>query len=101
MEGQSCLSKNPGTGEWNPNPGTYGKHISFDSLGAAFITVFQVITMEGWTDIMYTLQDASSPLFATSYCVAVVVFGAFFLSNVAMAVIVGCYMDAANEDRIR
>ena len=26
---------------------------NFDNLGSAFITIFQCITMEGWTTVMY------------------------------------------------
>jgi len=36
----------------------YGK-INFDHLLRAIITIFQMITLEGWTTIMYNLGDAS------------------------------------------
>ncbi len=29
---------------------------SFDNIGYAMLTVFQCITMEGWTDVMYTVS---------------------------------------------
>ena len=34
--------------------------ISFDNIFMAFIAVFQVITLEDWSDLMYALQDGYS-----------------------------------------
>ena len=39
--------------EWEgPNQGI----TSFDNIGLAMITVFQCVTMEGWTDILYNVS---------------------------------------------
>ena len=43
----------------NPVHGT----ISFDSIGWAWVTLFQCVTMEGWVDIMYMVQDGYSDIF--------------------------------------
>jgi hypothetical protein len=52
-------------GRWSgPNLGI----TSFDNIGYAMLTVFQCITMEGWTDIMYYVS------FEFSIFVVVVVF---------------------------
>lgn len=40
----------------NPFQGT----ISFDNIGMAWVAIFLVISLEGWTDIMYYVQDAHS-----------------------------------------
>lgn len=40
----------------NPFHGT----ISFDNIGLAWVAIFLVISLEGWTDIMYYVQDAHS-----------------------------------------
>lgn len=40
----------------NPFQGT----ISFDNIGLAWVAIFLVISLEGWTDIMYYVQDAHS-----------------------------------------
>ncbi|KAM7365204.1 hypothetical protein PAMP_016150 [Pampus punctatissimus] len=34
--------------------------ISFDNIGFAWIAIFQAITLEGWTEIMYYVMDANS-----------------------------------------
>uniref|UniRef100_A0A3Q4GLE4 Ion transport domain-containing protein n=1 Tax=Neolamprologus brichardi TaxID=32507 RepID=A0A3Q4GLE4_NEOBR len=43
-------------GELNPHKGA----INFDNIGYAWIAIFQVITLEGWVDIMYYVMDAHS-----------------------------------------
>lgn len=35
--------------------------MSFDNIAWAWLTIFQCITQEGWTDVMYAMQDAVSP----------------------------------------
>ncbi|KAG2493814.1 hypothetical protein HYH03_008033 [Edaphochlamys debaryana] len=60
--------------------------ISYDHIMWAWLTIFQCITMEGWTDIMYLTQDALS-YWAWPYYVAMVVFGSLFLMNLALVVL--------------
>lgn len=43
-------------GDKNPFQGA----ISFDNIGLAWVAIFLVISLEGWTDIMYYVQDAHS-----------------------------------------
>uniref|UniRef100_A0A3B1KBW3 Ion transport domain-containing protein n=1 Tax=Astyanax mexicanus TaxID=7994 RepID=A0A3B1KBW3_ASTMX len=47
---------NCSAGEVNPFKGA----INFDNIGYAWIAIFQVITLEGWVDIMYFVMDAHS-----------------------------------------
>uniref|UniRef100_A0A4W4H1L7 Ion transport domain-containing protein n=1 Tax=Electrophorus electricus TaxID=8005 RepID=A0A4W4H1L7_ELEEL len=44
------------TGHSNPHKGA----INFDNIGYAWIVIFQVITLEGWVEIMYYVMDAHS-----------------------------------------
>ncbi|KTF87253.1 hypothetical protein cypCar_00031448 [Cyprinus carpio] len=44
------------TGHTNPHKGA----INFDNIGYAWIVIFQVITLEGWVEIMYYVMDAHS-----------------------------------------
>lgn len=66
------------------NPG-HGA-VSFDSFPASLLTVFQCVTLEGWSDVMYMEMDALGPL-AAVYFVALVVLGSFFLLNLCLAVV--------------
>lgn len=59
----------------------------FDNILLAFVTIFQSITMEGWTDVMYQLQDSFNAFVAAIYFVVLILFGSFFLLNLTLAVI--------------
>lgn len=54
--------------------------------------VFQCVTMEGWTEIMYWLFDAFTIL-VVFYFVLLVFIGSFFLLNLTLAVIKTIYTD--------
>ncbi|XP_015766817.1 PREDICTED: voltage-dependent T-type calcium channel subunit alpha-1H-like [Acropora digitifera] len=70
--------------EVGPNP--FYDLVSFDNIGIAWIVIFQVITLEGWSDIMYFVQDAHSSL-SWIYFVVLIVVGSFFLVNLCLVVI--------------
>jgi hypothetical protein len=63
----------------------YG-YFNFDNIGTSVMSVFRVITLEGWTNVMYNYLDASGNL-AGIYFPIVVVIGSFFLLNLFLAVI--------------
>ena len=44
------------TGPTNPFHGA----VSFDNIGLAWVAIFLVISLEGWTDVMYFVQDSHS-----------------------------------------
>ena len=64
---------------------------TFDNILRALITIFQMITLEGWTDLMYNLRDSSQQWMAISFCILLVVVGSFFLLNVILAVIMDAF----------
>ncbi|CAH3037176.1 unnamed protein product [Porites lobata] len=57
-----------------------------DNIGIAWIAIFQVITLEGWSDIMYFVQDSHS-FWNWIYFVVLIVMGSFFLVNLCLVVI--------------
>jgi len=59
----------------------------FDHLPAAWIVIFQTVTMEGWVDIMYMLQDSYNDWAPPLYFCVLVLFGSFFLLNISLAVV--------------
>ena len=59
----------------------------FDNLAWAMLTIFQMITLEGWTTIMYNLMDSNIWWMAVIFCVFLVIIGSFFLLNVILAVL--------------
>eukprot|EP00831_Metopus_contortus_P045311 TRINITY_DN36307_c0_g1_i2.p2 TRINITY_DN36307_c0_g1~~TRINITY_DN36307_c0_g1_i2.p2 ORF type:complete len:152 (-),score=51.49 TRINITY_DN36307_c0_g1_i2:157-612(-) len=64
----------------------HGGGTNFDDVFSAFLTVFQCVTMEGWTDTQYILSKAFGP-YAVIYFTPLVLIGAFFLVNFTLAVI--------------
>uniref|UniRef100_A0A8C6U5G9 Ion transport domain-containing protein n=1 Tax=Neogobius melanostomus TaxID=47308 RepID=A0A8C6U5G9_9GOBI len=69
-------------GELNPHKGA----INFDNIGYAWIAIFQVITLEGWVDIMYYVMDAHS-FYNFIYFFFLIIVGSFFMINLCLVVI--------------
>ena len=62
------------------------------------LTQFELITLEGWTDVMYKVRNASGGSMAMDlFFVASVVFGAFFVLNLMIAVQFN-YLDESFKD---
>ena len=69
-------------------PGPEDGLINFDNIGFAIITVFQCITMEGWTDVMYNVSDAGVTG-GNIYFISLVIIGSFFVMNLILGVLSG------------
>ena len=77
----------------------YGK-INFDNLINAFLTVFQCLTLEGWTSVMYNFQDSYDKYWATLYFVALVLMCALLFLNIIVAILFDNYEDNDKEEVI-
>nr|CUU99046.1 hypothetical transcript [Hymenolepis microstoma] len=62
---------------------------SFDNIGYSMLTVFQCITMEGWTDIMSSTDYAFGNRFNVYYFLTLIVLGSFFMLNLVLGVLSG------------
>ncbi|CAG0883533.1 unnamed protein product [Cyprideis torosa] len=62
---------------------------SFDNIGFAMLTVFQCITMEGWTSILYWTDDSIGSYWNWVYFVPLIVLGSFFMLNLVLGVLSG------------
>ncbi|GMF14726.1 unnamed protein product [Phytophthora lilii] len=60
---------------------------TFDHIGYSVVTFFQIITSEGWTNIMYMCMDSAQPIVAGMFYIAFVVFDSIFVMNLTLAVI--------------
>jgi hypothetical protein len=69
----------------------------FDHLAAAILVIIQCTTLEGWTDIMYMLEDSYSEWFAPVYFFILIFITSFFLLNVALAVIWEAYSELSED----
>ncbi|EDW29901.1 GL15847 [Drosophila persimilis] len=80
-----CLEKWDG-----PNSGI----TSFDNIGFAMLTVFQCITMEGWTSILYWTRRIDHII---DIFVPLIVIGSFFMLNLVLGVLSGEFSNERNR----
>uniref|UniRef100_A0A8C8HTI6 Voltage-dependent T-type calcium channel subunit alpha n=1 Tax=Oncorhynchus tshawytscha TaxID=74940 RepID=A0A8C8HTI6_ONCTS len=73
---------NCSAGHVNPFKGA----INFDNICYAWIAIFQVITLEGWVDIMYFVMDSHS-FYNFIYFILLIIIGSFFMINLCLVVI--------------
>jgi voltage-gated sodium channel len=70
----------------------------FGSLGASGLTLFQIVTLEGWADIMREqLEAGSSPTLTIAYFVSFILLGTMITLNLLIGVIV-TGMDEARQE---
>ena len=81
-----CLKGN------NPNYGI----TNFDDFATHCLTIFQCITLEGWTLIMYMTMDSLTG-WTVVYFLLLVFMGGFFLLNLALAVITEVYDEESTD----
>ncbi|XP_021232888.1 voltage-dependent L-type calcium channel subunit alpha-1S isoform X2 [Numida meleagris] len=80
INGTECRSGWPG-----PNNGI----THFDNFGFAMLTVYQCITMEGWTEVLYWVNDAIGNEWPWIYFVSLILLGSFFVLNLVLGVLSG------------
>ena len=66
----------------NPDYGNTG----FDNILMSFMMVFQIVTLEGWSDIMIQIVHTTQASMVF-YFIVLVAIGGFFLVNLTLAVI--------------
>nr|XP_021334061.1 voltage-dependent R-type calcium channel subunit alpha-1E isoform X3 [Danio rerio] len=74
------------SGYWTgPNDGI----TQFDNILFSLLTVFQCITMEGWTTILYYTNDALGSTWNWLYFIPLIIIGSFFVLNLVLGVLSG------------
>ncbi|XP_074057973.1 voltage-dependent L-type calcium channel subunit alpha-1F [Macrotis lagotis] len=97
--GRQCLTNQTECrGRWaGPNGGI----TNFDNFFFAMLTVFQCVTMEGWTDVLYWMQDAMGYELPWLYFVSLVIFGSFFVLNLVLGVLSGEFSKEREKAKAR
>jgi voltage-gated sodium channel len=67
------------------------------SLGISLLTLFRVVTLEDWTDVMYTAMDFH--YLSWLYFVSFVILGTFVVINLFIAVVIN-NLDEAKAERL-
>ncbi|XP_060539460.1 voltage-dependent L-type calcium channel subunit alpha-1F [Pantherophis guttatus] len=97
--GRECTVNNSECrGRWD---GPNGGITNFDNFFFAMLTVFQCITMEGWTDVLYWMQDAVGHELPWVYFVSLVIFGSFFVLNLVLGVLSGEFSKEREKAKAR
>jgi len=68
------------------------------NLGISLLTLFRIVTLEDWTDLMYTAM-AMHPL-SWIYFVSFVIMGTFVIINLFIAVVIN-NLDEAKQERLK
>uniref|UniRef100_A0A3Q3IRH6 Voltage-dependent L-type calcium channel subunit alpha n=1 Tax=Monopterus albus TaxID=43700 RepID=A0A3Q3IRH6_MONAL len=74
---------------------------NFDNFLFAMLTVFQCITMEGWTEVLYWMNDAMGFELPWVYFVSLVIFGSFFVLNLVLGVLSGEFSKEREKAKAR
>ncbi|VDP75378.1 unnamed protein product [Echinostoma caproni] len=62
---------------------------NFDNFGLSMLTVFQCVTMEGWTQVLYWVNDSQGMLYPWVYFISMIIIGSFFVMNLVLGVLSG------------
>ncbi|XP_063796884.1 voltage-dependent L-type calcium channel subunit alpha-1D isoform X6 [Pseudophryne corroboree] len=92
INGSECKS-----GWAGPNGGI----TNFDNFAFAMLTVFQCITMEGWTDVLYWVNDAIGCEWPWVYFVSLIILGSFFVLNLVLGVLSGEFSKEREKAKAR
>ena len=72
---------------------------NFDHIFNGCITIFQGMTLEGWSDMMFMAQDSVNPYIAAVVFILLVLLGAFFVLNLLLAVLEDNFHHAKIEQK--
>ena len=71
--------------------------IHFDDLYHGMMTVFCSSTLEGWTIMMYSVQDAVHDEVSTIYFMFLIFVGSFFLLNITTAIVLDAFLESSAQ----
>lgn len=78
-EGEVCRDRDF-SGHPNVRSTLLNRYISFDNILLGFATVLSTVSLEGWSQTMYSLMDALGPI-VVIYFLLLVLVGAFFVAR--------------------
>ncbi|KAG8186903.1 hypothetical protein JTE90_022871 [Oedothorax gibbosus] len=75
--------------------------INFDNFGQAMLTVFQCVTNEGWTNVLYNVNDACGNQWPWIYFLSLIILGSFFVLNLVLGVLSGEFSKEREKAKAR
>ncbi|GFQ66506.1 voltage-dependent calcium channel type D subunit alpha-1 [Trichonephila clavata] len=74
---------------------------NFDNFGLAMLTVFQCVTNEGWTNVLYNVNDACGNQWPWIYFLSLIILGSFFVLNLVLGVLSGEFSKEREKAKAR
>jgi voltage-gated sodium channel len=71
----------------------------FGNIGRSILTLFQLLTLEGWNDVLATEQELTS--WSWIYFVSFILVGSFLVLNLVIAIVLNSVEEAREEERRR
>lgn len=71
---------------------------NFDNFLTSFLSIFQVSTLEGWTDIMFMIQDAYNWYVSALYFIFCIIICNYFILNLNVAVMLENFENIHEDD---
>jgi hypothetical protein len=72
---------------------------NFDQFSIAFITVFQVLTMENWQSVLFdSMRSSVNPFIICIFYIAWIFLGNFILLNLFLAILLDSFLEEDEEE---
>jgi len=92
-----------GNAFWSGQGGFFDEdtlYMSFDNVFYSLVTIFQIVTMEGWSEnLMYPLMNTAGPGIVP-FCALCILVGGFWLLNLAITVLTNEYETARDAQEL-
>jgi hypothetical protein len=70
---------------------------NFDSFNNAFLSMFQVLTMENWQATLYACMRTANPAIAAIYLISWIFIGNYILLNLFLAIMLDAFTEVSEE----
>jgi hypothetical protein len=84
-------------GKFGDDPDTIPRG-NFDSFSIAFITVFQILTMENWQSVLFDSFKSGEKFGNSIYCIVWIFLGNFILLNLFLAILLDSFLEEEEEE---
>ncbi|XP_019855146.1 PREDICTED: voltage-dependent L-type calcium channel subunit alpha-1D-like isoform X2 [Amphimedon queenslandica] len=80
--------------------GPHSGLVGFDNIGIGLLTVFQCITLEGWTSILYQYESVYGTSFVWIYFISLISFGSIFMLNLLLGVLTSVFIGVSDHQEV-
>lgn len=82
-------------------PELYYGFTNFNHIGSAFLSIFQSATLEGWSNIMFTIQNGYNFYTSAIYFISLIIIVNYFIINFTVAIMMDtCRSSYMDQDEV-